>query len=295
MTGGTGFIGGYLIEELIRTEQKVVCVVRDLNSILPKGVIKISLESDSETFLKTLDKFPPKCIYHLATLYLADHSLGDEKLLIESNITFGTFLLELLRKKSLTKIPFINISTSWTHLDEKSFLPVNLYAATKEAFTCLMLYYANSGVIRATTLELSDTYGANDNRRKIIKLLFESVINNKSLDLSPGEQRMDILHVSDVVDAIIYGMRYLLNSEDSWQRYAIRSSKFYSLKEIGKIIEEITGKSGLFNFGGKPYRDNEQMMPILYTQPLPDWSPRLEFRDGLIDLYKSINHAEEAK
>ena len=91
----------------------------------------------------------------------------------------------------------------WQHFGTPDYRPVNLYAATKQAFEDVLAYYADAQGIAAVTLELYDTYGPGDPRRKLIRILFEAARSGEPIQLSPGEQVIELLHVDDAVPRIV--------------------------------------------------------------------------------------------
>lgn len=112
--------------------------------------------------------FSPDAVIHLAALYVNQHKPADIFELANSNIVFGTHILEAMTKNGVAK--FLNIGTRWQHLGNKRYNPANLYSATKEAFKAILMYYETRG-LKHKTLEFGDTYGSGDTRKKIMELL----------------------------------------------------------------------------------------------------------------------------
>ena len=49
---------------------------------------------------------------------------------------------------------------------------------------------------------LSDSYGLNDPRNKIINLIVKAVQEDKPLKMSGGEQYIDLIHINDIIEAV---------------------------------------------------------------------------------------------
>jgi len=135
-------------------------------------------------------------VIHLASLYLKDHQSKQINDLITSNLLFGTRLLEASVKSSVKS--FINTGTLWQHYQDKHYSPVNLYAATKQAFEDIAQYYRETSDLFFATIYLNDTYGPGDTRKKILNI-WNSMTDSDILDMSPGEQKINLLHIDDVV------------------------------------------------------------------------------------------------
>ena len=78
-----------------------------------------------------------------------------------------------------------------------------IYAATKQAFETFIDYYCDVARMQAITLKIFDSYGPEDPRRKLVKVLAEAALNGQTLEMSGGDQRIDLVHIDDIVDAFL--------------------------------------------------------------------------------------------
>lgn len=275
VTGITGFIGSHLAAALLNEEWEVHAIVRRHSKIetLPKGV------QDHVVFYQ-LDEYPdmieilhlakPTVVFHLASLFLAQHGYDDIEPLMESNLTFGTKLLEAMAQMGIRA--FINTGTAWQHYANEEYNPVNLYAATKQAFEAILRYYQELGQIDVITLQLSDTYGENDTRKKLLALLKNTAESGKKLAMSPGEQKIDLVHVEDVVSAYILAAKYIVMGKTEFLgSYAVTSGTAISLRELAERYSQLIGKKIHIEWGGRPYRRREVMIPWTKGVILPGW------------------------
>ena len=151
------------------------------------------------SLLEAVSVCRPDVVVHLASLFLAQHNQNQVQALIDSNISFGALMLEAMIANSV--FAFINTSSVWLHYNNEDYNPANLYASTKKAFSDVLRYYTEATPLKAITLELPDTYGPNDPRRKIVSILVESIQKREHISLTAGEQFLDLVHVDDIVDA----------------------------------------------------------------------------------------------
>ncbi len=149
-------------------------------------------------------------IIHLASFFLASHMTKDISSLISSNILFGTELLECCKDSGVKW--FINTGTFWQNYQNEGYNPVNLYAATKEAFETVSKYYVETSDLIFTTIKLNDTFGPNDTRNKVFNLWSKIAESGETLQMSPGEQIIDICYIEDVVNSYVLLLEHL-NSE----------------------------------------------------------------------------------
>ncbi len=290
MTGITGFIGHHLGARLVNDGHEVFALVRptskidELNKNLRENV-KFCVYSDENTILDVVNNLcaegnKPDMVYHLAANVLAAHKFGDIKNLIQSNITFGAEILDAMTANNIYN--FVNTGTMQQHFEDAEYSPVNFYAATKEGFENILRFYIEAQNLKCISLHLFDTYGADDRRGKILGLLKKIATTGETLKMSPGAQLIDIVYVDDVVEAFVLAGEYLFAGKyDYCGTYGVSSLNPISLREVVKIFEEVAGKKLSIEWGGRPYRQREVMIPWTKFQTLPDWNPKINLRAGI--------------
>lgn len=264
ITGATGYIGSKLTRKLLELDYEVGILIREGSKLdLIKDVIDkihvFRIDINYENINVIVKKFNPVITFHLASLFINEHKTEQVRDLVESNILFGNILLEALVNNESNN--FINTGTSWQHFNNEKYNPVNLYAATKQAFEDIVKYYTEARSIRCINLKLFDTYGPDDTRPKIFTLLKKISKNNELLELSAGEQELDIVYIDDVVNAFILCMNELLFTDESfkYKMYGVGSKLPKSLRQWIFEFETAIGKKLNIVFGKKPYRKREVM------------------------------------
>ena len=289
LTGITGFVGSHLAEKLLAEGWEVHGIVRensDTSRLEEKfaGRIKLHVHSGRNSLNSILAEAKPDVIFHLASLYLPSHAYENIASLVESNVTFGTLLAEAMVKNGCCRL--VNTGTSWQHYHDKQYSPVNLYAASKQAFDDMLQYYREARGLKAIELQLCDIYGNDDFRKKLLKLLKDCLNSGSGLAMSPGEQLLNLVHIDDVVAAFYLAGGYLLAGEyDKCGTYAVSSQEEISLRELAGKIEKIAGSRLNIEFGGRPYREREVMRPWAGGHPLPGWECRVSLDEGLAGFF----------
>ncbi|MGL5765051.1 MAG: NAD-dependent epimerase/dehydratase family protein, partial [Sarcina sp.] len=265
ITGGTGFIGSNLCRRLLKDGWEIFLITKKEfgydNIIDIKEKLEIyEYEDNFSELMKYIKKIEVDVVFHLASTIITEHKPEEVHKILQGNITFGTEILEAM-KHSKTKL-LINTGTYWQHYNNEEYNPVDLYAATKQAFQDIIKYYVEAENIRCITLKLFDTYGGNDKRPKLINLLNKFADEGTELNMSPGEQILDLVHINDVVEAYILAYDNL--SQDLLiknNEYAVATGELYSLKEIIEIFEIINKKKLNIKWGGRNYRKREIIVP----------------------------------
>ena len=282
MTGSTGFIGRHLATALIQHGHEVHAIVRsetNLAQIVP-GVNPCFHDGGVDSLSSILCKVSPDIVVHLAARFQDRHVPGDIERLIKDNITFGTILAESMAQAGTCHL--VNTSTSWQHYQGKDYSPTCLYAATKQAFEALLRYYVDTQGLNVLTLKLFDTYGPQDPRGKLVSQFLRMLRDGSSLDMSSGEQLLDLVHIDDVVSAYLMAMERLISGVTRGEEsYAVSSGQQIQLREFASVFSRCAGAPLHINWGARPYRDREVMAPWSTGACLPGWRPAVGLEEGL--------------
>lgn len=281
VTGISGFVGSNLARLLLSAGWEVHGVVRSGSSLSAIGKEKDACEfhvydGSINSLFAIFRSVRPDVTFHLASLFLSEHTSKQVDELITANIVFGSQLLEVMAVSGCRDI--VNAGTSWQNFHCEGYNPVNLYAATKQAFEDILKYYHDARSISCITLKLFDTYGPNDPRRKLIKILVEAALAGSPLDLSPGDQVLDLSHVDDVCDSFISAADYLLATDAPLCKSFTISGERMTVKQLVSVVSDALQIEISANFGGRPYREREVMvLPPCEATSAP-WSQALSER-----------------
>jgi UDP-glucose 4-epimerase len=201
VTGGSGFIGRFLIRELAKRgedEIRVIDINQDdkLKAELP-GVQFYKLDVSQITQWDSL-LADVKLIYHLGGL-LGTSELFERIIEAERVNVIGTLnILEAMRKYGVKKILFTSKPNVWKH---------NVYTITKENCERYLDMYHEIYGIEYVILRPFNVYGPEEKieqYRKAVPYFIISACNNKPLEIyGNGKQTMDLVYVSDCVNAMI--------------------------------------------------------------------------------------------
>lgn len=300
ISGTTGFVGIHLVKRLTEAGHDVRAIVRPSSdtSRLTKEKIDTYVFGTEDGNVESLTSYMQKerfdGVIHLASLFLAQHRPRDVKSLTDSNVFFSAALLEAA---VAAKTPwFINTGTFWQHYGNESYSPVNLYAATKQAFLDIASYYIEISDIDFVTIELGDMFGPGDETRKRIFNVWKNISpSGETLEMSPGAQQIDASHIDNIVDG--YERMITLISKDAasgkrklcGKSFVISSDEIMTLKELAEIFEEISGMNYNIAWGAREYRPREVMKTWNKGKKIPGWKPKISVREGV----KKYLHDEE--
>ena len=204
-----------------------------------------------------------------------------------SNILLPSYLAWAINNYA-PKCVLITFGSSWQHFNNEP-LPFNAYAATKTAAEAMLEHYAQDG-LRAVCLQLYDTYGPNDGRNKLVNLIADALIRRKVLNMSGGKQQIDLIHIDDVVSAVVSVIKMLREHDNGClMKYAICSGRPVSIIRLANIMAQARNLDAaeIFNLGFYPYRERERFELNSYEPIVPGWEPKIELANGLVDLMLS--------
>lgn len=293
ITGATGFVGSNLTTFFLKRNYEVYLIIRpnsDLSNIDIKSS-KLNVFKYDENLSNLISFFKevnPKCTFHLASNFIAEHQSPDINSLVSSNITFGLQLLEAMKEANIKTL--INTGTSWQHYNNEDYNPVCLYAATKQAFESLIEYYVQAENFKVITLKLFDTYGETDKRPKLINLLNQFAKEQSELKLSLGEQMINLVYINDVCNAYEVAMNMMENQKsNSHYKFVIKHSQSYTLKEVINTFEKVSQLKVNIVWGGKPYRNREVMQLWDKGDDLPNWKAKVSLEEGFLKVLNKFS------
>jgi nucleoside-diphosphate-sugar epimerase len=276
ITGASGFIGSRLTRRLIAEGWEVAAILRassdvsELNGLKEKLTI-YRIGEEYNQLSRIIAEFRPTHVYHTAARTFHDYKASQVNELLNANVRFGLELVEAMLAVGVRNL--INTGTSWQHYEGADYSPVNLYAATKQAFESLLQYYIEARGLRVITLKLFDTFGENDPRPKLLNLLASAARTGIPLQLSAGDQVLDLVWVEDVIRAYMIAAS-LFNKEHGFHAsYGLSGGNRMTLKQFLQLYNEATGEPALVSLGARPYREREVMVPWVSMERLPGWNP----------------------
>ncbi|RLI79931.1 UDP-glucose 4-epimerase [Archaeoglobales archaeon] len=297
VTGGAGFIGSYVVDELISKGFEVV-VFDNLSSGNPDYVnakaklYKIDLVKD-ELKLKDVEE-----VWHIAANPDVRVGLENPDEIYNNNILATYRVLEAMRKYDVDRIVFTSTSTVYGEAEqiptpeENPMHPISLYGASKLACEALIESYCHTFDIKSWIYRFANVIGKRSNHGVIYDFIMKLKKNPNELEiLGDGEQNKSYIYISDCIDAMFCGLK----TKDKVNVFNIGSEDQVKVKRIAEIVSEEMGLKPKFKFtGGKRGWKGDVPLMLLSIEKLKSigWKPkynseeavRLAVRDLLEDL-----------
>jgi nucleoside-diphosphate-sugar epimerase len=239
ITGASGFIGGYVLDNCLKNNFNVYAILR--NSKKNVSFARKYKKKIFPIFYNNIYQIKNKLInckidyvIHCATHYIKKHVHNDIENIIKSNVLFPTILLDAVINIKIKK--FINLGTVWQHFNDTKNLAFNLYAASKQSFECIFNYYKDQyKKIKFYNVLLTDTFGVNDKRKKLIPIL---VKNYKKKDKNriniPKNLTMNLVNVNEVTNCL----NILLKNNFKSNNYIIKSNQDVKIFDLINFLND---------------------------------------------------------
>lgn len=284
VTGANGFIGRHLVRSMLDAGCRVVVGLRRAappGSPLA-GLPWIDLGLDQPQLRSALKEHGVTTCAHLAARFVAEHGPGDIADLVAANVGLTAALADAAVAAGTTR--FLTMGTVWQHAAGPDYSPVSLYAATKQAAEDVLRHFSVNEGLAVSVLKLPDTYGPGDTRRKALDLLLDAAWTGSNLDMSPGEQLLDLVHVQDVVGAISTVL--CAPAEQAPGTWVLSSGAPLTLCALAGRVATVTGRPVNVTWGARPYRRVEAFRPWDAGPVLPGWTPHTPLGDGIAELWQ---------
>jgi len=163
------------------------------------------------------------------------------------------FILSTASKNTLV----INASTYIQNYQGVLGKTIDAYAFAKESLSNFLEAESEVYGFRTHDLFFFTIYGIGDRTSHLVPLLLDASKTSSPLDLSPGLQLMNLLDVDDAVQNILECM--LSWETINYRKNFVWSEDYFSVRELVKTIESITGKTINCEWGAREYTGHEMM------------------------------------
>ena len=293
VTGGAGFLGSHLCDELLARGHRVICVdnletgsLANIEHIRDEGFVHLNLNIIEPYFIDE----PIDFVYHLASpaspidyLRLPLHTLKVG--------SYGTHHTLGLAKKHRAR--FLIASTSevygdpqvhpqpesyWGHVNPIG--PRGVYDEAKRYAEALTMAYHRQQGVDTAIVRIFNTFGGRmrpHDGRAIPTFLRQALQDRPLTVFGDGSQTRSFCYVEDEIRGLIalaesgYHMPVNIGNPDE-----------YTLLELAKTVIEVTGSKSEIVFEALPVDDPQVRQPdITLAREILGWEPTVSLREGL--------------
>lgn len=267
ITGAAGYIGSVITAELVRRNHTVIALdnlVRGhRDAVSPEAIFVEADLARVEELNEIFSHHQIEAVMHLAAESLIQYSMTDPVRYFYSNVVCGMNLLDAMLNHGVSR--FIFSSTAAVYGEPQSVpieendptIPVNAYGESKLMFEKILHWYGHAYGLKFITLRYFNAAGAIQyfgedhdpethlipNVIKVALLQKDSIpIYGVDYDTRDGSCIRDYIHVSDIAQAHILALDYLMEKQVS-NIFNLGNGAGYSVLEVVEAVERVTGIS----------------------------------------------------
>lgn len=268
VTGGAGYIGSHACKAL-RAAGFIPVTYDNLSTgwgdAVKFGPLEVGDLSDAEKLDTVFSKYHPIAVMHFAALSQVGESIERPGLYWRNNALGSLQLLEAMIRAGCKKIVFS--STCATYGDQDAVVldescpqdPINPYGASKRAIEDMLVGFEHSDDLHSVVFRYFNVAGADPEgevgefhqpETHLVPLMLDAIdgrrdaltIYGTDYDTPDGTCIRDYVHVMDLVDAHILGLRWLLEEKGS-RVFNLGTGKGFSVREVVQESRAVTNKT----------------------------------------------------
>ncbi len=301
VTGGAGFIGSNLVDQLLKDERvSFVRVLDNLATGFSRNLAHLSsnpkfqfLEGDIrnyETCLQACDGMD--AVSHQAALGSVPRSINDPITTNNVNITGTLHVFNAAREKKANRVVYAASSSTYgdhpglPKVEDKIGNPLSPYAITKYVNELYARIYASYYDLEPVGLRYFNIFGPRQDPggayAAVIPLFAQAILNNQSPTINgDGSHSRDFTFVDNAVQA---NMRALFTDNKAAlnQVYNIACAEQVSLNELFDMLREAAGSQLKVIHGPERKGDvKHSLADISKAEKLLGYQPTVRIREGL--------------
>ncbi len=308
ITGGDGFVGGWLAKTLAENGSNVVILVRDIKKEsvyrllgLENKVTQVLGDlTDYDLLLRVFNEYSIDSCFHLAAQTQVQIANRSPLSTFESNIKGTWNLLEVCRStKTIERVIVASSDKAYgvqkklPYTEESPLLGIYPYDASKACADILSRSYFASYGLPVVVTRNANTYGGGDlNFARIVPDAIRCLLEGREFEIrSDGTPVRDYMYVEDAVNG------YLMLAEQ-FEKEGVRGEAFnfgteepVSVLELFKMMAASCGKPNIKPkiLGTAHNEIDKQYLCIDKAKEMLGWEPKFSLKEGLqktIEWYK---------
>ena len=291
VTGASGFVGSYAVNDLVSRGHDVAILLRPqtshwrLDGVLNRvKVIEGSLD-DIPGLRPHLARFQPEVMLHLAWRGVNNQDRNNP--LQARNVVDAVDLAVLCDEIGVRTFIGAGSQAEYgpydrTIVEDDPAQPTTLYGKAKVAACEMVGQIAAASGMRFAWLRIFSTYGPKHEDFWIFPSVIKTLRSGQRMSLTLGEQLWGFLHVRDAAT----GIRTVIEHEGASGIFNLGSPDAPRLKDTIVTLRDLVNPSAELGFGDVPYRPDQVMVLKADISRLAElgWRPAIDLASGLKEL-----------
>jgi UDP-glucose-4-epimerase GalE len=307
VTGGAGYIGSHTRYFLQKQGYRVIVVdslERGYKEAVPNEILHVMKLQDTEKLATLLRDEEVDAVIHFAAYIAVGESTKVPDKYFSNNVCGSMSLFEAMLQAGVNKLVFSSTAAAYgipRHVpitEDEPYAPINPYGESKVMVEKILDWLDKYQEFRSVCLRYFNACGAepeaglgerHDPETHLIPLVLRAVQTGKPVTIfgtdyptEDGTCIRDYIHVSDLAEAHILAVEYLLNGGSS-EVFNVGTGSGESIKQVLAAVERVTGKKVPFELG--PRREGDPPSLVADSTKLQTklgWKPKRADLDRIV-------------
>lgn len=298
ITGASGLVGSWLVEELLKRKAKPICLVRDhvpdsrfiMEKLDRKCTIINGDLDDYETLARAITEYEPETLFHLGAQTQVGIAQNYPIATLKANVEGTWNLLEACRKgKNLRQIVVASSDKAYgaqKKLPYVETMPLegkHPYDCSKSCTDLISQMYARSYDLPITIARCGNIFGGGDlNFKRLIPETIKCLHDGTEIAIrSDGKFVRDYIYVKDVVSAYLTLVERTV-PELFGEAFNFSYEQPMSVLEMLSLIEKTIGKKVKMKILNEAkYEIREQYLSAEKARKYLNWQPKHTLKQGM--------------
>ena len=302
VTGGAGYIGSVVTEELVKEGHDVVVydsLYKGHREAVVKGAAFVQADlADAQTLRETLSTNRVEAVVHMAADSLVGESCEQPAKYYRNNVVNGLTLLEAMRAADVGRMVFSSTAATYGQPEKQPIEetapnePTNPYGESKLAFEHSMRWYSEAYDFRFASLRYFNAAGASEtcgedhaHETHIIPIALQVAAGKREFVEVYGDDYptpdgtcvRDYIHVIDLARAHILALKALAEVAGGRTYNLGCGGDGYSVNQVLETAREVSGKDIAARVG--PRRAGDPAVLIASSEKIErelGWNPQFQ-------------------
>jgi UDP-glucose 4-epimerase len=305
VTGGAGYIGSVIVEELIREGHEVV--VYDsmsrghYDAVHPSASLVIGDIHDYRSLVETIQTRKIEAIIHMAALIEVGESVSKPELYFDNNVAGAIQVLKAVADTGVKNMVFSSTAALYGDpqrlpiSEAEPIAPTNPYGQSKYMVEQMLYWFASTHKTTITSLRYFNAAGATEMNGEmhtpethLIPLVLRAALTGNALTLygtdyptKDGSCVRDYIHVLDLAQAHLLALK---RSDPGFRVYNVGNGNGYSNREVMETAQRITGRQLTIIEGAR--RPGDQIATVASSEKIRqelNWKPQYYQLETIIE------------
>ena len=282
ITGASGFLGRYLIKELLDIGAELVLVGRRSGQISGFPVISTDYSVDSLTeYFRGVD-----AVVHLASTRGVFENLSAyyDCIDITENVYRAAALCNV---KNIVYASSISVysGTDLPYKETQIAAPGNMYGVQKLTCEQLGRIYGIRHGLKVKNLRFAHLYGANEQNNYMINIFFRKAFAREQLQVfAKNNARRQMLYAKDAARAVVVALKH----PSLEGNFNIGCPDVLTNSEIAETICRVFSPENKVLYGDQTENTSSSYMDGTKTRELLHFEPQYTFEEAVKEIYKDM-------